>query len=97
MGVRPHALGSGDLEPLLHLFAQRYRSGALPPSHLPVRSRTVEDALLRSMGQTYAALLGAPDPRLNSFGQLDFRLTALLAAWKRKVNPPLVASRLPLM
>ena len=47
------------------------------------------------MGQTYAAL-GAPDPRLNSFGQLDFRLTALLAAWKRHDAPPTRVKPLPL-
>ena len=94
MGLRPHALGAGDPVPLLQLFAQRYRSGALSPSGLAVRSRTVEDAQ-RSVGQTYAAL-GAPDPRLNSFGQLDFRLTALLAAWKRRDDPPTRVKPLPL-
>ena len=47
------------------------------------------------MGQTYAAL-GAPDPRLNQFGHLDFRLTALFSAWKRQDAPPTRVRPLPL-
>ena len=43
-----------------------------PPSKRQVRACTVEDAV-RQIAQTYASL-GPPDPRLNPFGDLDFRL-----------------------
>jgi len=61
---------------LLRVFAIRYRSGTLAPRGQPVQSRTVENAL-RSVGQTLA-LLGAPDPCLNTLGTMDFRLSRLL-------------------
>lgn len=54
----------------------------------------MEDAL-RSVGQAFAGL-GAPDPRLNQFGALDFRLTALLGAWKKADAPPTRIKPLPL-
>ncbi len=47
------------------------------------------------MGQAYTAL-GSPDPRLNSFGQLDFRLRSLFAGWKRRDEPPERVKPLPL-
>ena len=47
------------------------------------------------MGQTYVAL-GSPDPRLNTFGQLNFRHTALLCSWKRQDAPPTRVKPLPL-
>ena len=83
-----------DRIPVLQLFAQRYRTGALAPSGRAVRSRTVEDAL-RSVGQAFAGL-GAPDPRLNRFGDLDIRLTSLLHAWKKADAPPARVKPLPL-
>lgn len=39
------------------------------------------------MGQAYAGM-GAPDPRLNAHGALDFRLTALYQSWTRVDDPP---------
>ena len=47
------------------------------------------------MGQTYATM-GAPDPRLNPQGDVDFRLTALLRAWKKEDPPPTRVKPLPL-
>ena len=92
IGVRPDLLDvPGDLIPVLLLFAQRYRSGTIAPRDKPVRSRTVEDAL-RHIAQTFARV-GSPDPRLNSFGTLDFRLQALFSAWK-KLDPLPHASNL---
>ena len=75
--------------PFLQVFAQRYRSGAIAPSRRPVRARTVEDAV-RAVAQALAA-----DPRLNSFGQLDFRLTSLWRAWKRTDPPPTRVKPIP--
>ncbi len=47
------------------------------------------------MGQAYARM-GAPDPRLNSFGQLDFRLASLYHAWQLSDDPPSRVKPLPL-
>lgn len=47
------------------------------------------------MGQAFAGL-GAPDPRLNQHGALDFRLTALLKAWQKADAPPARIKPLPL-
>ena len=69
-----------DRIPVLQLFAQRYRTGELAPSRRPVRSRTVEDAL-RSVGQAFTGL-GTTDPRLNQFGDLDFRLAFIACVEK---------------
>jgi hypothetical protein len=45
----------------------------------------VEDSL-RAIGQTFAAL-GAPDPRLDQHGHIDFRIQRQLRAYSR-ANPP---------
>ncbi|KAI2502175.1 hypothetical protein MHU86_12311 [Fragilaria crotonensis] len=84
----------GDLVPVLLLFAQQYRTGRISPSDRPVRSRTVEDAV-RQVAQAFTRV-GANDPRLNSFGDLDFRLRALLQAWKRADPPPTRVKPVPL-
>ena len=39
----------------------------------------------------------AADPRLNAFGELDFRLKALFQSWKKKDPPPTRAKPLPLV
>jgi hypothetical protein len=82
-----------DAVPFLQVFAQRYRSGAIAPSRRPVRARTVEDAV-RAVAQALAAV-GSPDPRLDSFGHLDFRLTSLWRAWKRTDPPPTRVKPIP--
>ncbi len=85
---------SGDKVPLLQLFAQPYKQGSLQASGRPVRSRTVEDAV-RIVGQTFARM-GARDPRLNSFGDVDIRLTSLYRAWKKDDAPPTRVKPLPI-
>ena len=75
-----------DPIPFLQVFARRYRTGELAPKHKPVRGRTVEDAL-RGIGQAFAHV-GAPDPRNNDRGQMDFRLARQLAAYKKQDPPP---------
>jgi hypothetical protein len=47
------------------------------------------------VGQAFAGL-GAADPRLNRFGDIDFRLTSLLHAWKKADAPPTRIKPLPL-
>ncbi len=93
LGVAPNHLPR-DPVPLLQIFAQRLRDGAIAPGRHPVRSRTVEDAL-RSVGQTYAGL-GAPDPRLSQHGHLDFRLSSLYRAWATADDPPSRVKPLPI-
>jgi hypothetical protein len=39
--------------------------------------------------------VGSPDPRLNSFGQIDFRLSSLWRSWKRADPPPTRVKPIP--
>ena len=95
IGVSPNLSDTpSDKIPILQLFAQRYRLGSLSPCGRPVRSRTVEDAV-RGVGQAFAGV-GALDPRLNSFGAVDVRLSALFTAWKKADTPPTRVKPLPL-
>ena len=48
------------------------------------------------MAQAFARV-GAPDPRLNSFGELDFRLQAVFRSWKKSDPPPTRVKPLPLV
>lgn len=79
---------------LLQIFGQRYRDGRIAPRHREVRSRTVEDAL-RAVGQGFARL-GAPDPRLNSTGGIDFRLQRQLRGYSRADPPPRRVKPIPI-
>ena len=92
LSVDPYHLPS-DAIPLLQVFAQRLRNGTLAARGLPVRSRTVEDTV-RAVGQAYASM-GAPDPRLNSHGSPDFRLTSLYQSWSKDDDPPSRVKPLP--
>ena len=95
LGVSPDLSDTPrDKIPVLQIFAHRYRTGSLSPCGRPVRSRTVEDAL-RGVGQTFAGV-GAVDPRLNTFGVVDVRLSALFQAWKKSDPPPTRVKSLPL-
>ena len=85
----------GDPVPILLLFAHQYRTGRIAPSDRPVRSRTVEDAV-RHVAQTFSRM-GAMDPRLNRFGDLDFRLHAVFQSWKKADPPPTRVKPLPLV
>ena len=94
LGVDAYRTPGTDSIPLLQLFAQRYRTGTVAPGRQPVRSRTVEEAL-RAVGQAHSRL-GAPDPRLNTLGKVDFRLSSLLQAWTKDDAPPNRVKPLPL-
>jgi hypothetical protein len=89
-----HSLGQPPLLPnvsandkvvLLQVYALRYRD-RLSPSGGPVRAATVGDALC-AVGQTFA-LLGAPDPRKDSLGNIDYRLRLVLRSFSRKDPAP---------
>ena len=54
----------------------------------------MEDSV-RAVGQAYAGL-GAEDPRLNSHGAIDFRLTSLYQSWAKADDPPSRVKPLPL-
>ena len=75
-----------DKIPILQVFAQRVRRGDLATKGNPIRARSVED-YLRNVAQTFLGV-GADDPRLNSAGDIDFRLKRMIAAWKKEDPPP---------
>jgi hypothetical protein len=75
-----------DPVPILQVFAYLFRNGVINASGRKVRARSVEDAT-RSIGQAFAAV-GARDPRLNSFGKMDFRLNRMWKAYKKQDPPP---------
>jgi hypothetical protein len=52
---------------LLQVFAQQYRTGTIAPKSKPVRSRTIEDALLRSIGQMHVRGSGETRPTSNLY------------------------------
>ena len=72
--------------PILQVFSHRVRTSKLAYNGNPIRTRSAED-YLRSVAQTFLGM-GADDPRLNSAGDIDFRLKRMIAAWKKKDPPP---------
>jgi hypothetical protein len=94
LGLDPYLSDYTDPVPILQVFAQRYRDGRLAPSNRTVKSRTVED-VLRAVAQKYTSM-GAPDPRLNAFGKVDFRLTRQLRAYKLGDDPPARVKPVPI-
>ena len=70
--IDPHLEGIEDPIPYLQVFGHRYQIGRIAPRGNSVKFKTVSDAL-RSVGQRLASV-GAPDPRLNTFGKEDFQL-----------------------
>ena len=53
------------------------------------------DQALRSIGKTFSQL-GAPDPRLDTHGNLDLRLRRLLAGFRRSDPPPRRVKPIPM-
>jgi len=87
LGLDPFLEAIQDKVPLLQVFAQRVRTGALASSGNPILARSVED-YLRHVAQTFQSV-GASDPRKKPGEKaIDFRLTRLQAAWKKKDPPP---------
>lgn len=86
LSVDPWFREGHDPVPYLQVFAARYRDGRIAPRGKPVRSGTVEGAL-RSIGQTYKGV-GAPDIRLDSHGNVDFRLGRQLRSYTKEDPAP---------
>ena len=83
--VDPWFSQGDDPVPYLQVFAARYRDGRIAPGGHPVRSGTVSDAL-RDVGQAYQRM-GAPDPRFNSLGRMDLRLSHQIRSYTKE-DPP---------
>ena len=79
--IDPFLTNVEDSLPILQVFAQRYRTGALAPNQKPVKSRTVE-AALRAVGQTLASV-GADDPRYDRHGNVHFVIQQMLKGFTR--------------
>ena len=83
-----------DKVPVLQIFAHCYRHGIISPSTRQVWARTVEDAV-RQIAQMYSSL-GSRDPRLNPFGDLDFRLLRQQKFYGKLDSPPSRVKPIPL-
>lgn len=86
LGLDPLLQAIEDKVPILQVFSRRVRTGELAANKAAVKSRTVED-YVRSIGQTYLAM-GASDPRLNTSGNIDFRLQRMLSCYSKADPPP---------
>jgi hypothetical protein len=75
-----------DPVPMLQVFGERYRDGRLLPRNNPVKARTVEDGIC-ALGQAFS-LRGAPDPRKDAHGNIDFRINRQIKAYKKHDAPP---------
>ena len=87
-----------DLVPFLQIFAQKVKTGVLALKKKAIQKRSVEQCI-RSVGQIFA-VVGAPDPRFNRVGSINFCLVRQLVAYKREDPPtsrfrPLPISVLP--
>ena len=85
LNADPFLARMADPVPILQVFARRVRRGELAHGGAAVRSRTAE-AYLRSVGQTYARL-GIVDPRIDTFGNIDFRIKRQLSCYTKE-DPP---------
>jgi hypothetical protein len=81
--------------PIIQVFGERYRDGRLPPLKNAIKVRTVEDAL-RAIVQAHARL-GAPDPRKDSHGGIDFRIQRQISSYKRVDRPPCRVKPIPII
>jgi hypothetical protein len=57
-----------------------------PPRHNPIKARTVEDGI-RAVVQAFTQL-GAPCPRKDAHGSIDFRIQHQIKAYKKDDAPP---------
>ena len=86
LGLDPLLQTIQDKVPIIQVFLHRVRQGQLAAKRHQIKSRSAED-YIRSVAQTYLAL-GAPDPRLDLGGNVDFRLTRMLKAYAKQDPPP---------
>jgi hypothetical protein len=92
-GRAPYFQSSKEALPWLLVYAHCYREGKIAPLGQPVRSRTVEDSL-RLVAQAHQ-MVGLSDIRLLN-GDVDYRLSQLLAAFSRQDPPPFRVKPIPL-
>jgi hypothetical protein len=93
--VDPYLQTWDDPIPIIQVFGERYRDGRLTPLHSVVKARTVQDAL-RTVGQAHARL-GAPDPRKDHHGGIDFRIQRQINAYKKSDDPPRRVKPVPII
>jgi hypothetical protein len=85
LGLDPFLKAFEDKVPILQVFLYRVRIGELAADGNKIRARSAED-YVRAVAQTFLSM-GADDPRLNSVGKIDFRLSRMVSAWKKE-DPP---------
>jgi hypothetical protein len=93
--VDPYLQTWEDPVQIIKVFGERYRNGRLAPLHNTVTSRTMEDAL-RAVGQAHARL-GAPDPRKDHQGGIDFRIQRQLKSYAKTDDPPRRVKPVPII
>ena len=86
LGLDPFLHSIQDKVPILQVFLLRVRTGQLAAQGRQVKSRSAED-YLRSVAQTYLSL-GAPDPRADDAGNVDFRIRQMLKAYSKTDPAP---------
>ena len=94
VSIDPSFDGVRDPIPYLQVFAHRYRIGQIAARGNAVKSKQVSD-VLRSVGQGFTSV-GAPDPRLNSFGKQDFCLGRQIRSYSKVDRPPVRVKPLPI-
>jgi len=92
--VDPFLRDLRDTVPVLQVFACRVRDGRASRSGHAVRASHVRDEL-HSVAKAFARM-GLPDPRLDSAGNVDSRLSDMFAAWARADPPPARVKPLPI-
>ena len=86
LGLDPFLKTVKDKIPVVQVFLRRVRTGQSSALQRPIKSQSAED-YLRSVAQAYLAM-GAPDPRLDASGAVDFRITRMLKAYSKQDPPP---------
>ena len=85
LGLDPFLKAFEDKIPILQVFIAIVRTGELAANKNPIWARSVED-YLRGVAQMFLSV-GTNDPRLNTAGKTDFRISQMLACWKKQ-DPP---------
>ena len=86
LGLDPFLHSIQDKIPILQVFLLQVRTGQLAAQGRQIKSRSAED-YLRSVAQTYLTL-GAPDPRADDAGNVDFRIQRMLKSYSKADPAP---------
>jgi len=76
-----------DKVQILQVFGRRVRTGKFAAGNAPVKSSWIDKITYGQLGQTFLKL-GHLDPRLNSSGNVDFRIQRTLSAYTKEDPPP---------